>query len=195
MLTQGGINTCMALSLWVPQAGLLSGHQSDQFCIFLPVVSPCFVTLVLSCFGSFYFKQRLVLSVPVQSCHLLALGQDTPSLGLSDSGPHSLQMSPEGGSGSQSVLDSVSMCAWWQCLPCNIPLGPQLLASELVSPCLIPSLEHPDASYCCTYCCLPFRSFRSIFDLFVSWVSCHPILLTVRTQPSLVPGPWMLTIY
>lgn len=68
----------------VPQSGHLNGHLNHEFCIFPPVVLPCFATLVSSCLGSSILK----LTGSVQNACLLALGWDAPSLSFaSDPGP------------------------------------------------------------------------------------------------------------
>lgn len=97
--------------------------MNHQFCIFSPVVLPCYATLASSCLGSSILK-------PMQSTRSLAFGWDAASLILvSDPGPCLCWM----------PLLHVSGAGTASCLPCPVSLDqhgpqPQLLARGWASP-------------------------------------------------------------
>lgn len=159
MLTQGGSNTCTALSLWVSQAGHMNGHQSYQLCISLPVVSPCWcsVALTVSSLNKDYCFQCLCRA---PTCWLL----DRMHLHLAFVW-HWATILADAPRGRLWVSQSSARLCPHVCTvlvlppPLNLPPDPQLLAPELLSQCFIPSFGHPGASYGYTYYFLPLQSF------------------------------------
>ena len=126
--------------------------MNHQFCIFSPVVLPCYATLVSSCLGSSILK-------PMQSTRSLAFGWDAASLILvSDPGPCLCWM----------PLLHVSGAGTASCLPCPVSLDqhgpqPQLLAHGWASP-PPPALSCASALVCVSWgvCLSPVPLFRLV---------------------------------